>query len=200
MKSLFSIRGKLFAGLIVMIFSTSVLAQAEPAYVKEGVDWGQYTKFLVKPLNVDDVQLIRPPWAADDPKEWTLNIENMEGVQAIFRDVMNAELEGKLAYSPGPGVIEVDAEILSVTPWIRPGSGGVKDGMQVTTLGTGELAASIELRDSVTRELLVLLEGDKAVGEEYKEFTRENNISNIENMFKAFAHRLGAALDRIHAK
>ena len=95
---------------------------------------------------------------------------------------------------------ELDAEILSVTPWIRPGSGGTKDGMQVTTLGTGELAASIELRDAATRELLLLLEGDKAIGEEYKEFTRENNISNIENMFKAFAHRLGAALDRIHDK
>jgi hypothetical protein len=200
MKALISTRGKLLIGLIVMMFSASALAQTAPTWVKEGVDWTKYDRFLVTPLNVDDVKLVRPPWAADDPKEWTLNIENLEAVQAIFRDVMNAELEGKLAYTPGPGVIEVDVEILSVMPWIRPGAGGQKDGMQVTTLGTGELSASIELRDGMTRELLLLLEGDKAVGEEYKEFTRENNMSNIENMFKRFAHRLGDALDRIHDK
>ena len=82
-------------GLIAMMFSASVLAQTEPTWVKEGVDWTQYTKFLIKPLNVDDVQLIRPPWAADDPKPWTLTIDNMGAVQAIFRDVLNAELEGK---------------------------------------------------------------------------------------------------------
>ena len=200
MKFQFSLPGKLFAGLLVMLFSVSAWAQTAPTWVKEGVDWSQYDKFLVKPLNVDDVKLVRPPWAEDDPKEWKLNIENLEAVQAMFRDVMNAELEGKLVYTPGPGVIEVDVEILSVMPWIRPGAGGTKEGMQVTTLGTGELTASIELRDAATRELLLLLEGDKAVGEEYKEFTRENNVANIENMFKRFAQRLGDALDRIHEK
>jgi hypothetical protein len=117
---------------------------------------------------------------------------------------MKAELGGEggypLVYAPGKGVLEVDVEILSVMPWIRPGSNGMKDGMQVTTLGTGELTAAVELRDSTNRELLLLLEGEKSVGDEYKEFTRENNVSNIENMFKSFGKRLRAAMDRVHGK
>ncbi|MEE4293226.1 MAG: DUF3313 family protein [Xanthomonadales bacterium] len=200
MKSSFSIRVKLTAFLALFLFSPTLWAQTEPTWVKEGVDWSAYTKFLVQPLQLDDVKLVPPPWAADDPKEWKLNIENLEGVRDIYADVMAAELEGKLAEAAAPGVIEVEAEILSVTPWIRPGSGSGKDGMQVTTLGTGELSASIELRDAATGELLLLLEGEKAVGDEYKEFTRENNISNIEKMFAAFAHRLGNALDEVHGK
>jgi len=200
MKSSFSIRAKLTAVLALFLFSSTLWAQTEPTWVKEGVDWTTYTKFLVQPLQLDDVKLVPPPWAADDPKEWKLNIENLEGVRDIYADVMAAELEGKLVEAAAPGVIEVEAEILSVTPWIRPGSGDGKDGMQVTTLGTGELSASIELRDAATGELLLLLEGEKAVGDEYKEFTRENNISNIEKMFAAFAHRLGNALDEVHGK
>jgi hypothetical protein len=200
MKSSFSIRVKLTAFLALFLFSPTLWAQTEPTWVKEGVDWSAYTKFLVQPLQLDDVKLVPPPWAADDPKEWKLNIENLEGVRDIYADVMAAELEGKLAEAAAPGVIEVEAEILSVTPWIRPGSGSGKDGMQVTTLGTGEVRASIELRDAATGELLLLLEGEKAVGDEYKEFTRENNISNIEKMFAAFAHRLGNALDEVHGK
>ena len=199
MKSLFSIRVKLLAALALICFSSSLWAQMPPTWVKEGVDWTQYTKFYIEPLNMDDVKLIPPPWA-ENPERWQLNIENIEGVRQIYDEVMSAELAGKLAEERGPGVIEVQSEILSVTPWLRPGSGPTKDGMQVTTLGTGELSASIELRDAATGELLLLLEGERVVGDEYKEFTRENNISNIEKMFAAFAQRLAGALDKVHGE
>lgn len=206
MEPVFKSRGKLLTGLFVMMFSTAALAQdlMEPTWVKEGVDWSKYNKFLVKPLNIDDVQLVRPPWAVDDPKEWVLQVDDLEAVQAIYRDAINSELAGgdssKLAYAPGPNVLEVEVEILSVTPWVRPGSDGTSGGMQVTTMGTGEMMASVELRDSKTRELLLLIAGDKAVGEEYKEFTRENNVANIDNMFTTFAKRLRNAMDRVHGK
>ena len=75
-----------------------------------------------------------------------------------------------------------------------------QDGMVVSTMGTGELTASIEIRDAQTRELLLMLAAEKAVGSEYKEFSRANNASNIEAMFKRFAKRLGDALDAAHAK
>ena len=71
MKSEFLNRGKLLIGLFVMLFSTASLAdiQLEPTWVKEGVDWGQYSKFLVKPLNIDDVKVVKPPYAEDDLSE-----------------------------------------------------------------------------------------------------------------------------------
>lgn len=206
MKSLFSLRRGLITGLVAMLFSTVALADApaEPTWVKEGVDWAQYNKFLVMPLNIDNVKVVRPPWAEDDPKEWTIELENLAAIQAIFRDSMKDTLRADdgypVVYTDGKDVLEVEVEILAIMPWIRPGSDTKKDGMEVETLGSGEITASVELRDSRTRELLLLLEGDKAVGDEYQQFTAANNAANLEKMFTRFAKRLRTAMDKVHGK
>lgn len=206
MKSVLFNGAKLLTGLLVVMLSTAVSADSklEPTWVKDSVDWKKYNRFLVKPLEIEDVAVVRPPWAEDDSQEWTLQIESLHGIQAIFRDTMNDTLTADggydVVYAPGPDVLEVEVEILSIMPWVRPGSGNTVDGMTVTTMGSGEMTASVELRDSMTRELLLLLEGDKAVGVQYQEFTQANNVANIENMFTAFAKRLRTAMDRVHGK
>jgi len=204
MKSELLNRGKILAGLFVMLFSTSTFAQVEPTWVKEGVEWEQYNKFLVKPLNIDDVKVVKPPWAEDDTSEWTIEIEGLEAMQAIFRDVMKEELSGNggypLVYVDGEDVLEVEVELLNIMPWLKPGGDESLAGYEVKTLGSGEITARVELRDSNTRELLLLIEGDKAVGEQYKEFSAANNISNVEAMFRSFGKRLRNAMDKVHGK
>lgn len=204
MKAKFTSRGILLAGLSALLLSATAFAQetAKPTWAKDGVDWSQYKQYLVKPLVLDDVQLVPPPWA-ENPQTWTLEMRSPDTVQEIFRDAITAELAGKdtgmLAYAAGPGVLEVEAEILSVTPWMRPGSASKVDGMNVSTLGSGELAFTVSLRDSQTRELLAMWTGQRAVGDEYQEFTRANNLNNIEKMFVGFAKRLHGALEAVHA-
>jgi len=206
MKSVFFNRGALLTGLFAMVFSTAALAdiQLEPTWVKPGVDWGQYSKFEVKPLNIDDVKVIKPPFAVDDTSEWTLDIKDLEGMQAVFRDVMKSTLSGNdgwpIVYADGKDVLEVEVEILNIMPWLKPGSDSQIDGHEVKTLGSGEITARVEIRDSRTRDLLLMIEGEKAVGEQYQQFTRDNNISNIEFMFSRFATRLRNSMDRVHGK
>ena len=205
MKSVFLNRGKFLAGLFAMLFCANLPAQQiEPTWVKEGVDWSQYDKFLVKPLNISDVRIIRPPWAVDDPRPWTMDLEGLEAIQAIFRDSMKDVLGGNdgypLVYAAGKDVLEVEVELLSIMPWLRPGGDEDLDGYEVKTLGSGEITARVELRDSQTRELLLMIEGDKAVGEKYKEFTVQNNVSNVNRMFRSFAQRLRNSMDQIHGK
>jgi hypothetical protein len=205
MKSVFLNRGKFLAGLLAMLFCANLPAQQiEPTWVKEGVDWAQYDKFLVKPLNISDVRIIRPPWAEDDPRPWTMDLEGLEAIQAIFRDSMKDVLAGNdgypLVYAAGKDVLEVEVELLSIMPWLRPGGDEDLDGYEVKTLGSGEITARVELRDSQTRELLLMIEGDKAVGEKYKEFTVQNNVSNVNRMFRSFAQRLRNSMDKIHGK
>jgi hypothetical protein len=204
MKSGFFNRGSMLIGLVAMFFTSAALAQVEPTWVKEGVNWQQYGKFLVHPLDVDNVRVIKPPYAQDDPSDWSLDVQDLAGIQAIFRDVMHRELSGNdgypLVYAPGNDVVEVEVELLSITPWLKPGGDESLQGYVVTTLGSGEIAGRVEMRDSTTRELLLLIEGDKAVGEKYTEFTRANNASNVEAMFTSFAKRVRAAMDRVHGK
>ena len=205
MKPEFINRGKLLAGLFVLLFSSTAFAQhVEPTWVKEGVNWEQYSKFLVKPLNIADVKLVKPPWAADDTSEWTLEIQDLEAIQAIFRDAMKDVLSGNggypLVYLDGKDVLEVEVEILSIMPYLKPGGDESLAGYEVKTLGSGEVTARVELRDSTTRELLLLLEGEKAAGENYKEFTPANAASNVEGMVRAFATRLRTAMDKVNGK
>jgi hypothetical protein len=56
MKSVLLARGRLALALLAMVFSSAALAQVEPTWVKQGVQWGQYGKFLVKPLDVGDLR------------------------------------------------------------------------------------------------------------------------------------------------
>jgi len=206
MKPVFLNRGKLLIGLFVLLFSTASFAeiQLEPTWVKDGVDWAKYSKFMVKPLNISDVKVIKPPYAEDDSSEWTLDIQDLEAMQALFRDVMKDVLSGNdgypLVYADGKDVLEVEVEILNIMPWLKPGSGSEIDGHKVKTLGSGEITARVELRDSKTRELLFLIEGDKAIGEQYKSFTTKNNISNVQYMFTRFATRLRNSMDKVHGK
>ena len=204
MKSGFFSAGSLIVGLAAMFFASTALAQLEPTWVKDGVDWQQYGKFLVRPLVIDNVKVVKPPFAQDDPTEWTVEVEDLEGMQAIFRDVMSDVLSGNggypLVYVDGKDVLEVEVELLSIMPWVKPGGDPELEGLAVKTLGSGEITGRVELRDSTTRELLLLIEGNKAAGEKYKEFTRANNIANVEAMFTQFANRLRNAMDRVHGK
>ena len=206
MKSSVSRRAEFLVAVFAILFSVSAAAdiQLEPTWVKEGVDWSRYTKFLVKPLNVDDVEVLKPPYAQDDPSDWTLDIQDMKGLQAIFMEAMKDTLEANdgwpIVSADGADVLELEVEILNITPWLKPGGDDSLAGYEVKTLGSGEITGRLELRDSNTRELLLMFEGEKAVGEQYAEFTRENNISNVRSMFTRFATRLRNSMDRVHGK
>ena len=207
MKPNFLNRGKLLIGFAVMLFCGTIYAQSdqlEPTWVRPDTDFSVYNKFQVKPLDVSDVRLLRPPWAMDDPKDWSIEDEDLQLIQDIFRDVMINILEADDGYPvvhvAGEDVLQVEVELLSIMPYIRPGKRETSQGQQFITLGSGEVNARIDLRNSQTRELLLLLEGEKTVGEEYKEHTDANIVANLEGMFSRFATRLRKAMDRVHGE
>ncbi len=200
-------RGKLIVGLAVMMFSSVALAGSDsldPTWVRPDTDFSKYTKFLVKPLNLSNVSILRPPWAQDDPIEWELETIALDAIQDMFQEAMKEALEADDGYpvvdQAGEDVLEVDMEILSIMPYIRPGSDGEDDGHEIVTLGSGEVTGTAELRDSTTRALLILIEGQRVAGEEYKQFTKENNMANLHGMFSAFGQRLRVAMDKVHGK
>ena len=105
-----------------------------------------------------------------------------------------------MVHVAGDNVIQVEVELLSIMPFIRPGKRESSEGQAYVTMGSGEVNAKIELRSSLSRELLLLLEGEKTVGKEYKEHTDANIVANLEGMFTRFAKRLRASMDKVHSK
>jgi len=206
MKSVFSTGSKLITALLLVIVSSSLMAKdSTPAsYVKPGIDLSSYTKVMVKPLNMDNIEVLKPAWEQDDSEDWVLDIDNHKVIQELFMDAMQKELETKGGYAlvsdPAADVLRIEVEVLSITPYVKPGTPGNDGEFKIETLGSGDLVFSAEFRDSITRELLVLAEGERPIGEKYRKLSPENHLKNISSLFEKWGGKIRGAMDEGHAK
>ncbi len=191
---------KLATGLMLLLFAGSLLAATTiPAtYVKPDLDLSKYKKVLVKPLNIDNTEVLKPSWEQGSTEEWTFEEGTGEEIQKLFMDAMHQQLEVVGGYpmvsKSGPDVLRVEVEVLSLTPYTKPGTQSGDDGHEIETLGSGDLVISAEFRDSQTRELLILVEGERAIGDEYRTLSAENHIDNLKNLFSAWGEKISHAL------
>ena len=196
---------KIFTGLVLILAAGALVAGEKPAsYVKPDVDLSVYKRVMVKPLIMDNMEILKPAWEQDNDEEWTPNPENRPMVQEWFMDAMQKELEEKGGYTmagePADDVIRIEVEILSVTPYVKPGTPFSDGQFEISTLGSGDVMVSAEFRDSTTRELLIVAEGKRTIGDEYKELNRENHIANIKSLFATWGKKVRKALDKAHGK
>ena len=106
----------------------------------------------------------------------------------------------KLVTASGADVMRVEVEVLSITPYTKPGTQSSDSDHVISTLGSGDIVISAEFRDSKTRELLILVEGERTIGEEYRELSAENHIKNLKGMFTQWGKKVREALDKAHAE
>ena len=206
MKRVFSTGPKLITGLMLLLVTGAVMAKNTiPAtYVKEGVDLSVYNKVMVKPLSLDNVEVLKPVWEEGNDDIWAFNPENRSAIQKWFLDAMQQEIEVnggyKLVTSSGTDVMRVEVEVLSITPYVKPGTQSSDSDHVISTLGSGDIVISAEFRDSKTRELLILVEGERTIGEKYRELSAENHIKNLKGMFTKWGKKVREALDKAHAE
>jgi hypothetical protein len=206
MKSVFSTGPKLVTGLLLLLVSGSLLAQAAgPAsYVKPGIDLSVYKRVLVKPLNIDNIEVLKPSWEQDNDEVWSFEPEDGQAIQEWFLDAMQNELETEGGYAlvsePDADVMRIEVELLSITPYLKPGTQGSDGEFEISTLGSGDVVVSAEFRDSTTRELLILIEGERTIGDKYREVSRENHTKNVKGLFAKWGKVVREALDKAHAK
>lgn len=206
MMNVYSAGQKLIQGLMMLLFAAVSLAQSNlPAnYEKPGIDLSSYTKVLVKPLNLDNTEVLKPIWEQDKPEVWTFEPGTGAEVQELFMEAMKNELEVKGGYAmvtaPAKGVLLIEIELLSITPYVKPGTKARKGSYEISTLGSGEVVVSAELRDSKTRELLILVEGERPIGEEYKKLSYENHVANLKGLFAKWGKKVREKLDAAHGR
>lgn len=193
---------KLVPGLLLLMVTGSLMAESTGGanYVKPYIDLTKYSKVMVKPLRIEEVEVIKPSWEMDDPEEWSFQEGSGEQVQKLFMDAMKKELEVTGGYplvkGSGDDVLRIEVELLSITPYVKPGSQTGDDGYEVETLGSGELVVSAEIRDSSTRELLILVEGERTIGDKYRKLSTENHIKNLSKLFEGWGVKIREALDK----
>ena len=119
-------------------------------------------------------------------------------------DAMQEEVEKKGGYpmvsQPDDDVMRIEVELLSITPYVKPGTPASDGRFEISTLGSGDVVVSAEFRDSTTRELLILIEGERTIGDKYREVSRENHTKNVKGLFAKWGKVIREALDKAHAK
>lgn len=201
----FSTGSRLFTGLMLLLATGTLMAQTQAAsYVKPGVDLSTYNKVLVKPLNMDNIEVLKPAWEQDSDEEWSFAPENRAAIQEWFIEAMQREIETNGGYplvsDAAEDVIRIEVELLSITPYLKPGTTSADSEHHISTLGSGDVVVSAEFRDSTTRELLVLIEGERVIGEKYREVSTENHIKNVKGLFTKWGKKVREALDKAHGK
>lgn len=195
---------KLIPSLMLLLFAGPLLAETANTteYVKPGIDLTKYHKVMIKPLNISEIEVLKPAWEQGNDEEWVFEEGTGTAIQKLFMDAMHKELVVNGGYpmvsESGADVLRIEVEILSITPFMKPGSQTGDEGYEVETLGSGDLVVSAELRDSQTRELLILVEGERAIGDKYKKLNRDNHIKNLNNLFSGWAIRIREALKAGH--
>ncbi len=203
MKTVYQKIGWVLCSMVLLTFVGAAMASAEPSYVRNDLDLSKYAKFQLRALNMDNTQVLKPVWE-DDPEPWSFQPGDREAVQQMFRSIMTEELSKDGGYEVveerGADVMTLEVELLSITPFVKPGTKAEGGGFVITTLGSGEVVVSAEFRDSVSREMLILMEGERPVGTEYRELSRENHEANIRQLFTTWGQRVRAAMDEAHGK
>jgi hypothetical protein len=206
MKSDFSIGHKLITGLMLLLITGALMAEntIPASYVKPGIDLSIYTKVMVMPLNMDNIEVLKPVWEQDNDDDWSFNPEDRAAIQQWFVDAMQHQIEDNSGYplvsEPAADVMRIEVELLSITPYVKPGTPASDGRHVISTLGSGDVVVSAEFRDSTTRELLILIEGERTIGEEYKELSRENHIKNVQGLFTKWGKKIRQTLDAAHAE
>jgi hypothetical protein len=206
MKSVSFTVPRLITGLMLLLVSGALMAKTTtPAsYVKPNTDLSKYTRVMVRPLNMTNIEVLKPAWEHGNNEDWSFEPEDRAAIQEWFLDAMQKQLEKKGGYdmvsAPADNVLRIEVELLSITPYVKPGTQASDGEHVISTLGSGDVVVSAEFRDSTTRELLILVEGERSIGSDYKELSRENHVANVKGLFTKWGKRIRQALDEAHGK
>jgi hypothetical protein len=198
---------KIISGLLALSLSCVAFSQGASqgtSWTRPDADFSKYSKFLVKPLDITDVKVLKPAWEQDNSEKWEFTPDAGEAIQALYMGAMTEALSKDDGYpvvsEEGDDVLQLEVEFLSITPYMKPGMTAESEGSVIETLGSGDVVVSAELRDSITGSVLVLVEGERKIGSEYKELSRENHVANLTETFSTWGNRLRTRMDELRSQ
>ncbi|MEP4485170.1 MAG: DUF3313 family protein [Halioglobus sp.] len=179
------------------------------SYVDPDADFTKYQRVLVKPLGLDNVEIIQPSSASTvvGRKDWVLTDKDKAMLSEAYMEAMKEQLETKGGYAltnePADDVLEISAMITTIAP-SAPRDDNSSRGVgrtQVYTEGAGSMAIAVAYGDSETGEVLGLAKDARASNN--TSFGVNNSVTNrsdVRRMLSSWASNIRVGLDRVHGK
>lgn len=186
-------------------------SRTDLAYVDPKADFSKYSKIMLMPLGMDNVEIIQPNSNSSMSRikrgNWELTEKDKATLQDVFHNSMVKQLDKKGGYTivtaVDDDVLQVQAAILAIAPTAPKDDGHSRAAgrSQVYTEGFGSIAIMVAFADSETGEVLGLMKDSLASSSSY--WGRNNSVSNlsdVRNMFDRWAAGIRKGLDTVHEK
>ena len=182
-------------------------SRAQLAYVDPDADLGKYNKILIRPLGVDNIEVIQPPSSRNTSRSnWEITDRDKAALQQAYRDAMVKQLQERGDYpivtEPGDDVLEIAATITAIAPTApRDDSRSRATGRStVYTEGAGSIAVMVVYGDSETGEVLGLAKDSRSSGSYWGQNNSVSNMAEVRRIFASWAIQIRDGLDRVHGK
>jgi hypothetical protein len=177
------------------------------AWVKPDADFASYDKVTLDPVSVSykrKPKATRYQWTGSN---FALTERQMEDLRRYFREAFAKELSDseyyELVETPGPQVLRVAAAIIDLVIKVPTRSGAGRE--HVYTSSTGKMTLLMELRDSLSGEILARVAdrrearraGHGGLNDLYHS-SAPANTEAVKGVFRRWAEILRARLDQVH--
>ena len=179
------------------------------AFARPGVDFSQYDKFILEPLQIDSLAAQASTETGSRSRlpgeQWEFNARGVERLKGEFRDAIVEALEADRGYpvvtEPAPGVLRIVAAIVTIDmppPPKRKGVRGEGGSSSSVTHTAGMMTLAMDLRDSLSHELLATVLDRGHAGDAVRGTTSFNNWRFIRIICDTWAKTLRSRVDLVH--
>lgn len=179
-------------------------SRASAAWVDPDADFSRYTRVLIRPLGVDNIEVIEPSGSVTSRRSnWELNDSDKQMLQDMFKTAMEQQLEERgsfpLAEEPGDDVLEIGAMITALAPSAARDDGRSRPTgrSRVYSEGAGAIAVAVAFGDSETGEVLALVKDSRSSNSHWGVNNSVTNRSDVQRMFNSWATQLNSTLERV---
>lgn len=179
-------------------------SRANAAWIDPNADFTRYTRVMVRPLGVDNIEIVEPTGSVTTRRgNWELTDSDKQMLQDMFKQAMEQQLQERgsfpLAQEPGDDVLEIAAMITALAPSAaRDDNRSRPTGRtRVYTEGAGAVAVAVAFGDSETGEILALVKDSRSSTSHWGVNNSVTNRADVQRMFNSWATQLNNTLERV---
>ena len=182
-------------------------AKVKEAYVDPDADFSAYTKIILAPLDLENVNIIQPSKGSFNHKEWTLEERDKDTLSERYQAIMVKYLQEDKPDNPGyqivteagEGVLVVSASIIALAPSAPKDDGRSRSigRSYVFTQSAGTMTIGLLVSDAQTGKSLITAADKRSGWGNYSRNNRATNLADVNLVFGNWANKLRHSLDHI---
>jgi hypothetical protein len=178
---------------------------ASLAYVDPNADFSKYSRVMIDPLGVSDIEIIQPNTRGSANmrvrrSNWELTDQDKLNLQKAFADAMHTQLQEKGDYpivtEAADDVLRISAVLTALAPNAPPEDFMTRG--RVYAEGAGSVYISVGFVDSESGEVLGIVKDVKSSKNHWGVNNSVTNMGDVKFMFNGWARTIRARLDIIH--